>query len=68
MQKQWGNIRTTTGSTHEIKIFAWRVLQKRRGVGENALKMIAKVGDVLKKSHQKGHRKVSVSHGLLARS
>ena len=30
--------------------------------------MIAKVGDVLRKSHQKGKRKVSVSHGLLEKS
>ena len=53
MQKQWGNIRTTTGSTHEIKLFAWSVLQKRWGARENAMKMITKIYDFLKKSSKR---------------
>ena len=53
VQKQWGNIRTTTGSTHEIKLFAWRVLQKRWGARENAMKMITKIYDFLKKSSKR---------------
>ena len=47
--KAMGKHSEEEGSTHEIKLFAWKVLQKRRGARENAMKMIAKIYDFLKK-------------------
>ena len=51
--KAMGKHSEEEGSTHEIELFAWSVLQKRRGARENALKMIAKVGDFLRKVTKK---------------